>query len=129
MDCFVASLLAMTKEAYGLASNHHFPQHAPTIHLIFEIDHRRPGKVPGQTRLRGATANERIGKDVVEIVDGIGLHIGRIFPPEPELARATLHHADDVANLLRNAFRAGVAVTHRTFGITGVAFLRFTATR
>ena len=59
--------------------------------------------MPGQARARGAPANERVGKDMVEIVDGVGLYIGRIFPADPELAHAPLHYAGDITDLLRNA--------------------------
>ena len=104
--------------------DHHLPHHSPAIHLILKIDHRRPGKMPGQTRTRGAAANERIGKDVMEIVDGVGLHSGSIVPAEPEFAHAPLHHARDVTDLLRNALRADITVAHRTFGIARIALLR-----
>src|SRR2546430_11364860 len=85
--------------------------------------------MPGQARTRGATANQRVGEDVVEIVNGVGLHIGRVLPAEPERAHAPLHHAGDVADLLRNALRADIAVTHRTLGIARIAFLRLATAR
>src|SRR5689334_23388896 len=84
--------------------------------------------MPGQPGPRGAAANQRIGKDVVEIVDSVGLRGRRIFPAEPEFAHAPLHHARDITDLFRNALWADVPVAHRTFGIARVAFLRLSAT-
>src|SRR5689334_17130308 len=85
--------------------------------------------MPGQPRPHGAAANQRLGKDVVEIMNGVGLRRRRVLPAEAELAHSLFHHTDDVTDLLRDPLRADIAVTHRSLGIAGVAFLRFTAAR
>jgi hypothetical protein len=36
------------KEEKLALSDHHLAHHAAAIHLVFEVDHRRPGEVPGQ---------------------------------------------------------------------------------
>jgi hypothetical protein len=38
--------------------NHYLPQNPAAIHLVFEIDHRRPRKMPGQAGARGAAADQ-----------------------------------------------------------------------
>jgi hypothetical protein len=53
LDCFVASLLAMTGK-----SDHHFPRHPAAIHFEFEIDHGWPRKVPGQAGSRARPTTE-----------------------------------------------------------------------
>ena len=40
--------------------DHHFPHHAAAIHLVFEVDHRRAGEVPGQAGTRRAAADHFI---------------------------------------------------------------------
>ena len=85
--------------------------------------------MPGQARTRGAAANHRFGKDGMEIMHGVGLRRRRILPAETERAHALFHHADDVANLLRNALGAEVAVAHRALRVARVAFLRLAAAR
>ena len=37
--------------------------------------------MPGQSGPRGTAANQRFGQDVVEIVDGVGLHSRRVVDP------------------------------------------------
>src|ERR1700736_4314677 len=49
--------------------NHRLPHHAPAIHLEFEINHGRPGKMPGQTGARGATANQFIDYDRMKVME------------------------------------------------------------
>src|SRR5882757_3634904 len=41
-------------------SDHRLPHHAAAIHLVFEIDHRRARKMPGQAGTRGAAADQFI---------------------------------------------------------------------
>src|SRR4051794_18128725 len=83
--------------------------------------------MPRQPRPRGTAANQRIGKNVVEVVDGVGLRRRRISPPEAERAHAPLHHARDITDLLRNALGARVAIAHRALRIARIAFLRLAA--
>src|SRR2546429_8760094 len=83
--------------------------------------------MPGQSGPRSAAANQRIGKGVVEIVDGVGLRRCCILPAEAEFAHAPLHHAGDVTDLLRNALGADIAITHRALRVAGVALLRLAA--
>jgi hypothetical protein len=40
--------------------NHRLAHDAAAIHLVFEIDHRRPRKMPGQARTGGAAADQFI---------------------------------------------------------------------
>src|SRR5262249_50107233 len=108
-------------------SNHQLPHHAATVHLVFEIDHRRPGEVPGETRAPGAAADDGFGNDRGDIVNGVGLRRGCVLPTMTELGHALFHHADDIADLLRDAFGTEVAVAHRAFGIGTPAFLRLAA--
>ncbi len=111
------------------ALDHHLPQHPAAIHLVFEIDHRRPREVPNEARTRGAAPDDGLGKDRVEVMDGVGLRRRRILPAEAELGHALFHHADDVANLLRQTFRAQVAVAHRPLRVASGSLLQLAATR
>src|SRR5215471_16621042 len=65
-----ASRLLRMKGKDLLPLDHCLPQHTPAIHLEFEVDHRRPGKMPGQAEAGGATADQLLGQDVMEIMHG-----------------------------------------------------------
>ena len=106
MDCFVASLLAMTKNGILQIT---VPQHPSAIHLVFEIDHRRPGEVPNEARARGTAADNRVGEDEVDIMHGVSLRRRRVLPATSELGHALFHHADDIADLLRDPVGTEVA--------------------
>src|SRR3954447_10352427 len=90
--------------------NHHFPHHPAAVHFVFEIDHRRPGEMPGQTAPCGAAFDQRFGEDGMEVVHGIGLRRRGVLPADTEFGHALLHHADDVTDFFRQTVRAEVAV-------------------
>ena len=108
-------------------SDHRLAHHAAAIHLVFEIDYRRPGKMPGQARTRGPAAHQFAGHDRVEVMHGIGLHRGGVLPAEPECTKAAFHRSDREPDFFLQAVRAEVAVAHDALGIAPAAFPQFGA--
>src|SRR5260370_13992502 len=111
----------------GRLSNHRFAHDAAAIHLVFEIDHRRPRKMPGQARTGGAAPDQFVRHHRMEVMHGIGLHRRGVFPAEPERAETAFHFADRKPNLFLESFGAEVAVAHDTLGIAAAAAAQFGA--
>src|ERR1700754_5152187 len=120
MDCFVASLLAMTKKVIRCEwrLNHNFPQHPAAIHLVFEVDHRRTREMPGQARTRSAAAHQFIDDNRMEVVHGVSLRHGRILPAETEFSKTALHLGGRKPDFLPPRLRAHVAIANDALGIS-----------
>src|SRR3954451_15947212 len=108
-------------------SNRRLPRHTAAIHLEFEIDDRRPGKMPGQAGAHSATAHQFIHNDGMEVVHGISLHRGSVLPAIPEIAEPLLHRSDGELHLLFHGVWAEILVAHDTFRIAASAAPQFRA--
>ena len=73
----------------------------------------------------GAAANQLVGKRMVEIMHGIGLHPSGVLPAVSEGGHPIHLRGRREAYLLAKAFRAEVAVAHGTLGIAPAPFARF----
>ena len=98
MDGLLRRFAARNDE--NLTLDHQLPQHPPAIHLVFEVDHGGTGEMPGQTRSRGAAADQFIGEHRMEIMDGVGLHLRCVLPAKAKLAITT-----KIANKRYSAFK------------------------
>src|SRR5215475_4394439 len=86
--CAMPSIRA---NAEPLCLDHALPQHTAAIHLKFKIDDRRPGEMPGQPGTRRAVTDQFVGQGEMEIVHGIGLNAGHIFPAETKFLHSAFH--------------------------------------
>src|SRR5260370_13927120 len=111
----------------GRLSDHRLAHDAAAVHLVFEIDHRRPRKMPGQARTGGAAADQLVGHDWMEVMHGIGLHRRDVFPTKPERAETAFHFVHPEPDIFLDPFRAEVAVAHDTLGIAAAAATQFGA--
>src|SRR5260370_16132678 len=60
--------------ARGSGSDHHLAHHAPAVHLVFEIDHRRACEMPGQAGTRSAAAGQFLPHNAIQLTHAIGLY-------------------------------------------------------
>src|SRR5262249_51624331 len=109
------------------ALDHYLPHHPAAIHLIFEIDHRRPRKVPGQAGSRGAALHQLISDDMMIIADRVDLRCRCILPAEAEGTHAALHGAHHMADLVLDAVSTEVAIAHGALRVRSGAFQRLPA--
>src|SRR5262245_50297582 len=101
--------------------------HAAAIHLVFELDDRWPGEMPGQAGPRGTPPNDLVGEERVEIMNRIDLGRGRVMPGKTERRQSPLHLAEHEPRLFAQAVRADIAARDDVVEIILVALLHFAA--
>src|SRR6266699_4808418 len=101
--------------------------HAAAIHLIFQLDDRRPGEMPSQAGPRRPASHDLLGQERVKVMNGIDLGCRGVMPAKAERGQPPLHLAEHEARFLAQALRADVAARDDAVEIIVVAFRHFPA--
>src|SRR5262249_18515221 len=113
----------------GPTSHDAFPTDGAAIHLEFELLHRRPRIVPGQSGTRRAAAHDLVGEKRIEVAHGVDLRRRGVGPAETEYRKAPLHLPEDVARLLAHGLGTGFAAPDGAFSVASASLPRLGAAR
>jgi hypothetical protein len=79
------------------------------VHLVIELHHRWPGKVPSESGTGGAATYYLVGEERVKVVDRIDLGCGRVSPREPERSHTLLQFGEHEARFLAHTVGGRIA--------------------